>query len=192
VLQKLKSKWRQSTSSSGSSSSSTGSKSSLDSFCMQAEWYKPLYNRAQSEEWLKSKEIGVFLIRTSESYQHTHVLSLKVPKYMNPAEIAHYLLVRDEKTNTYCVNGFNYKQFSDLSSLVTHCSLMRDILPVMLNLQFYQLDQVSSNGRECDFIYYFTSTTTSTTTSTSSLTSTISSESNFSDLSDDSVTQLFD
>lgn len=141
------------------------------------EWYRDSYNRVQAEEYLKMKEIGVFVVRRSESYQDSFVLSVKVPRFVNLSLVSHYLVVKNAQTGTYCVRGFETKQFADLTALVTHCSLMRDVLPVILNLDYYNPDapsKIEFNKQDNDFIYYFTPTSVSTT-STSSLASTASS-----------------
>ena len=123
------------------------------------------------------KEVGVFVIRKSETHQDCFVLSVRVPKYMNPREISHYLVVSNSQKDSYCVKGFQ-KEFSDLKSLVTHCSLMRDIIPVMLNVEFFKQQEPVIEHRESDLIYCFFS---SPSTSTSSLASIISSQSELSD-----------
>lgn len=128
------------------------------------------------------KEIGVFVVRKSETQSDSFVLSVRVPKYLNPREVSHYLIVSNAAQDSFCVRGFQ-KEFSDLKSLVTHCSLMRDILPVMLNLDYYNNESsrrhvVQQERRENDLIYCFFS---SPSTSTSSLTSIISSQSELSD-----------
>lgn len=127
------------------------------------------------------KEIGVFVIRKSETHSDSYVLTVRVPKYLNSREVSHYLIISNADKDSYSVKGFQ-KEFADLKSLVTHCSLMRDILPVMLNVDFYktQLRQEENytERRENDLIYCFFS---SPSTSTSSLASIISSQSELSD-----------
>ena len=128
------------------------------------------------------KEIGVFVIRKSETHSDSYVLTVRVPKYLNSREVSHYLIISNADKDSYCVKGFQ-KEFTDLKSLVTHCSLMRDILPVMLNVDFYktqsrQEEENYTERRENDLIYCFFS---SPSTSTSSLASIISSQSELSD-----------
>jgi hypothetical protein len=77
----------------------------------------------------------VFIIRKSESKLNFYAISIRVPKYINETEISHYLI---EKTNKfYKIHGSD-KTFTNLTALVTHCSLVRDILPIILNLRYYQ------------------------------------------------------
>lgn len=121
---------------------------------VNSEWYKEFYNREQAENFLTTKEIGVFVIRRSETIKDSHVLSVRVPKYQNVHEISHYLIVKSKKG--YSIRGSTLKEFPDLTSLVTHCSLMRDVLPVMLNLDHYRSEDKSKRAN--DFFYYSSST----------------------------------
>lgn len=150
-------------------------------------WYKEKFTRQQADNYLQLKEIGVFIVRKSETNKNCHVLSVRVPKYINAAEISHYLILRSK--NGYCIKGLD-KHFDNLKSLITHCSIMRDMIPILLNLKYYnQLAGVDEyNKNKNNFMYYFTSTT--------SLGSTISSTSDFSedfelDLSTSSSINLF-
>ena len=59
------------------------------------------------------------------------------------------------------------KKFNDLISLVTHCSVMRDMLPVLLNLDFYRNESEKKKINE----YFYYSTSAGSTSSTSSLNS---------------------
>ena len=98
-------------------------------------WYLPTINREETENYLINKEIGVFIVRQSESQNNCFVLSVKVAKYLNANEVSHYLILQ---SSSFCfkLKGF-IKEFSDLKSLVTHCSVVRDMLPVLLNLNYY-------------------------------------------------------
>jgi len=145
------------------------------------QWYKSDYNREQAENYLLEHEIGTFVIRKSETIQECHVLSVKVPKYVNVSEISHYLIVKSKSTSlsslhqakskssksVYSVRGYN-KEFSDLKSLVTHCSFMRDIIPVTLNLEFYrERAEQQANHRHNDFFYYSSSASSLTASESS-------------------------
>lgn len=77
--------------------------------------------------------MGVFIIRKSESVLNGYVLSIKVPKYINPTMISHYLIIK--KLNKYILKGKD-KRFLDLNSLVTYFSLVRDTLPILLNVEY--------------------------------------------------------
>jgi hypothetical protein len=143
------------------------------------QWYKSDYNREQAENYLLAHEIGTFVIRKSETIQDCHVLSVKVPKYINASEISHYLIVKSKSTSlsslhqakkssksVYSVRGYN-KEFSDLKSLVTHCSFMRDIIPVTLNLEFYRERAEQQAGHRHNDFFYYSSSTSSLTASES-------------------------
>lgn len=129
-------------------------------------WYQENLTREEAEMQLFNEEIGVFLVRKSESIQDCYVLSVKVPKYINTIQVSHYLILKNK--TKYHMKGFGHKEFNDLNSLITHCSYMRDMLPVKLNLEFYQICSTKS-------IYNYKS---------ASLDSISSTQSDFSDLSE--------
>ena len=133
------------------------------------KWFKTEFTREDAEEYLKDKEIGVFVIRESETILDCYVLSVKCSKYIHYTganEISNYLIIKS--ADGFIIRG-NKKKFNDLVSLVTHCSLMRDMLPVLLNLDFYKSE--SEKKKLNDLFYYSTSTCSSATNSTSSLAS---------------------
>jgi hypothetical protein len=154
ILQKVKSAFR------------TSSRNSLN-IEPTPLWYKQDYNREQAEYYLSLKEIGVFVMRKSETIQDCHVLSVKVPKYINSNEISHYLIVKSKsaalqnKKSVYTMRGFT-KEFFDLKSLVTHCSFMRDMIPVALNLDFYREENEEILHKRNDFFYYSSSSSSLT------------------------------
>lgn len=133
-------------------------------------WYVDHMTREQAENLLITKEIGLFVVRRSETISGSYVLSVKVPKYINPTQVSHYLIIKTKKG--FCVKGSVHKEFQDIKSLVTHCSFMRDLIPICLNLDYYNDNKRKFN----EFIYYFNSTT--------SLDSISSSQSDFSDLNE--------
>lgn len=116
-------------------------------------WFVDNMTREQAELLLMSKEIGLFVVRKSETLSGCYVLSVKVPKYINAAQISHYLIVKSKKG--FCIKGSMHKEFQDIKSLVTHCSFMRDLIPICLNLDYYNDNKRKFN----EFIYYFNSTT---------------------------------
>lgn len=131
------------------------------------KWFKPEFTREDAEEFLSDKEIGVFIIRESETILDCYVLSVKCSKYIHYTgrnEISNYIIVKS--SDGFIIRG-NKKKFNDLVSLVTHCSLMRDMLPVLLNLDFYKSE--FEKNKLNDLFYYSTSSCTSATSSTSSL-----------------------
>lgn len=76
-------------------------------------------------------DIGSFLIRFSNSCKNCFALSIRVPYFANTSGVAHYLIIRNQ--NGYKLKGVD-KEFKTLRSLVTHYSVMQEILPVTLNI----------------------------------------------------------
>ena len=60
------------------------------------------------------------------------MLSVKVPIYINKTKISHYLILKENKKK-FILKGID-RNFLNLNHLVTYFSLLRDTLPVMLNL----------------------------------------------------------
>jgi tensin len=61
---------------------------------------------------------------------------VKVPKFTHESNIAHYLIEKvttSKHTSSYRIKG-TIKQFPTLVSLLTHHSVMPEILPITLNL----------------------------------------------------------
>ncbi len=84
---------------------------------------------------LQSADYGAFILRNSTTHSDCYALSVKVPKFTHESNIAHYLiekLIRHD-TSTYRIKG-TIKQFPTLLSLLTHHSVMPEILPITLNL----------------------------------------------------------
>ena len=141
-----------------------------------AEW-----RREEAEQWLADKPMGVFVIRRSETVAHSFVLSAKVPRYVTASQLSHYLIEARPATGVYVVKGFPHKEFADLESLVAHCSVMRDIFPVMLNAKYFEVDATTtpythhSEQHQHHHQFYYSSASSSASSSTSSLVSLISS-----------------
>ncbi len=116
-------------------------------------WLKNELTRDEARNYLMDKEIGVFIVRQSETIKDCFVLSVKVAKYINSNEISHYIIVNNQKRRSFMIRGF-YKEFSDLKSLVTHCSFIRDMLPVLLNLNFYRKEIMLYQDKMNDLNYF--------------------------------------
>jgi len=135
-----------------------------ESICINenGEWFKPRMTREEAELFLNNKQIGVFVVRQSESQNNSLVLSVKVPRYLNINEVSHYII--QHSRISFKLKGFD-KEFSDLKSLVTHCSVIRDMLPVLLCLDFYSshLDQTNDKftGLNKDNYMFYNSSTSS-------------------------------
>ncbi|CAF0900013.1 unnamed protein product [Brachionus calyciflorus] len=99
------------------------------------KWFHEKFTREESETFLSKQNVGVFVIRKSETIQNAFVLSVKVPIYVNNCQVSHYVIIQSK--NRVYMRGFQEKEFSDIQSLLTHCSYVRDMLPVQLDLDFY-------------------------------------------------------
>ncbi|XP_045446745.1 uncharacterized protein LOC123654932 [Melitaea cinxia] len=121
------------TSSSGESSCSANNNSArpLEPELRHAPWFQQGIPREIALEVLGAAAPGAFLVRGSTTQAGCLALSLRVPRAFAPAGIAHYLILRTPKG--YKIKGFT-KEFSSLSALVTHHSVMPELLPVPLRL----------------------------------------------------------
>ncbi|CRL06792.1 CLUMA_CG019489, isoform A [Clunio marinus] len=94
-----------------------------------APWFQAGLPREISLEILSRQNPGAFLVRQSESKMGCFALSLRVPP---PApKVAHYLIMRTQRG--FKIKGFT-KEFSSLRALITHHSVMKELLPIPLNL----------------------------------------------------------
>ncbi|KAL0833099.1 hypothetical protein ABMA28_001209 [Loxostege sticticalis] len=97
----------------------------------QAPWFQQGIPREIALEVLSSQPVGSFLVRGSTTQAGCYALSVRVPRDFQPAGIAHYLILRTPKG--YKIKGFT-KEFTSLSALVTHHSVMPELLPAPLRL----------------------------------------------------------
>ncbi|KAM7354996.1 EGFR adapter protein-like isoform 1-T3 [Cochliomyia hominivorax] len=94
-----------------------------------APWFQAGIPRDISLEVLSKKNPGAFLVRQSNTKPGCFALSLRVPP---PApKVAHYLILRTPRG--YKIKGFT-KEFSSLRALITHHSVMPELLPIPLSL----------------------------------------------------------
>ncbi|XP_031619743.1 uncharacterized protein LOC116338542 isoform X2 [Contarinia nasturtii] len=119
-----------------------------------APWFQAGLPREISLEVLSRKSPGAFLVRQSSTKPGCFALSLRVPP---PApKVAHYLILRTSQG--YKIKGFT-KEFSSLRALITHHSVMPELLPVPLSLPRPQnvvperrhLDDFDTYGSLTDF-----------------------------------------
>jgi len=84
---------------------------------------------------LQQADYGAFILRNSTTQRDCYALSLKVPKFTHDSNIVHYLIEKTIANNSpsYRIKG-TAKQFPTLLSLLTHHSVMPEILPITLNL----------------------------------------------------------
>jgi len=148
LIQKLKSSFK----------SSSKSEHTLDE--EHHDWYMPTMTREETQTFLSNKQIGVFIVRKSESQGNCLVLSIKVARFLNVNEVSHYII--QQTRGSFKLKGF-VKEFPDLSALVTHCSVIRDMLPVLLNLKYYShglvcFEQDDRSRKEDNYMFYNSST----------------------------------
>uniref|UniRef100_A0A336MM69 CSON003583 protein n=1 Tax=Culicoides sonorensis TaxID=179676 RepID=A0A336MM69_CULSO len=95
-----------------------------------AAWYQEGLPREISLEVLAQQPPGAFLVRRSASKTGCFALSVRIPSPPGP-KVAHYLILRTSRG--YKIKGFT-KEFSTLRALITHHSVMPEMLPVPLSL----------------------------------------------------------
>ncbi|XP_037566768.1 tensin-2 [Dermacentor silvarum] len=100
----------------------------------EAPWYQAGIPREIALEVLSQEPIGSFLVRQSSTKPGCFALSLRVPRSVQPSGIAHYLIMHTNRG--YKIKGFT-KEFSTLTSLITHHSVMPELLPCPLSLYRY-------------------------------------------------------
>ncbi|XP_063698278.1 EGFR adapter protein-like [Culicoides brevitarsis] len=110
-----------------------------------ASWFQAGIPREISLEVLSRQPPGAFLVRQSTTKFGCFALSLRVPP---PApKVAHYLILRTIRG--YKIKGFT-KEFTSLTALITHHSVMPELLPVPLSLPRNYMNVSKQNG---DFEY---------------------------------------
>uniref|UniRef100_A0A182J2L5 SH2 domain-containing protein n=1 Tax=Anopheles atroparvus TaxID=41427 RepID=A0A182J2L5_ANOAO len=96
----------------------------------RASWFQAGLPRELSLEVLTQQSPGAFLVRRSATKHGCFALSLRVPPGPGP-KVVHYLIMKTERG--YKIKGFT-KEFSSLRALITHHSVMPEMLPVPLSL----------------------------------------------------------
>ncbi|XP_076318382.1 EGFR adapter protein-like [Tachypleus tridentatus] len=97
----------------------------------EAAWFQAGIPREIVQELLANEPVGSFMVRNSTSKPGCFALSLRVPLTFQPSGIAHYLILKTFRG--YKIKGFT-KEFSTLSALITHHSVMPELLPCLLSL----------------------------------------------------------
>ncbi|KAF5299142.1 hypothetical protein FQA39_LY02315 [Lamprigera yunnana] len=110
-----------------------------------APWFQAGIPREITLEVLGQEPVGAFMVRESTTKQGCYALSLRVPRSFQPSGIAHYLIIRTNKG--FKIKGFT-KEFSTLTSLITHHSVMPELLPCPLSLSRYNPSFVKSDSRK--------------------------------------------
>ncbi|XP_071043920.1 uncharacterized protein [Parasteatoda tepidariorum] len=99
-----------------------------------APWFQAGIPREIALEILNQEPVGSFMVRESTSKPGCFALSLRVPREYHRSGIAHYLILRTHRG--YKIKGFT-KDFTTLSALITHHSVMPELLPCPLSLSRY-------------------------------------------------------
>ena len=99
----------------------------IEAKTLSASWFCPRMSRFQAENFLKNSPVGSFVVRNSSSQNSSYVLSLRAPG----VTVQHYLILSSQ--SEVKISG-SKKVFSSLSSLVTHLSIMKEILPCRLTV----------------------------------------------------------
>ncbi|XP_064459267.1 uncharacterized protein LOC135369689 isoform X2 [Ornithodoros turicata] len=99
-----------------------------------APWFQAGIPREIALEVLGQEPIGSFMVRKSTTKPGCFALSLRVPRSFQPTGISHYLIMHTNKG--YKIKGFT-KEFTTLTSLITHHSVMPELLPCPLSLYRY-------------------------------------------------------
>ncbi|KAL5291018.1 hypothetical protein ACFFRR_010433 [Megaselia abdita] len=102
-----------------------------DSDLKDAPWFQAGISRQIALEVLQSESAGSFLVRKSNSKPGCYALSLRLQSPPGP-KVAHYIIVRTS-TKGFKIKGFR-KEFNTLSALITHHSVMPELLPLPLSL----------------------------------------------------------
>ena len=97
----------------------------IEARTVSASWFCPKMSRFQAENFLKNSPVGSFVVRNSSSQNSSYVLSLRAPG----VTVQHYLIFSGQKDVK--ISGSS-KVFPSLFSLVTHLSIMKEILPCRL------------------------------------------------------------
>lgn len=113
-----------------------------------APWFQAGIPREITLEVLGQEPIGSFIVRESTTKPGCFALSLRVPKDFQNSGIAHYLIMRTNKG--YKIKGFT-KEFSSLTALITHHSVMPELLPCPLSLSRHNPSPAKDEDGNKDF-----------------------------------------
>ncbi|XP_059153838.1 uncharacterized protein LOC131939516 [Physella acuta] len=94
-------------------------------------WYQAGLPREIALDILQQEDVGSFIVRDSSTHPGCFALSVRVPKYENASGISHYLILRTHRGVK--LKGLD-KEWSTLTALVTHHTVMREMLPCTLRL----------------------------------------------------------
>lgn len=98
----------------------------------EAWWFQAGIPREVALELLAKEPLGAFIVRGSTTQAGCYALSVRVPRDHSGSGIAHYLIMKKEN-GTYHIKGFP-KEFPSLTALITHHSVLPELLPCPLLL----------------------------------------------------------
>ncbi|XP_041377985.1 uncharacterized protein LOC121390269 [Gigantopelta aegis] len=102
-----------------------------DESLRHAPWYQAGIPREIALEILQQEDVGSFIVRDSTTHPGCFALSVRVPKFENANGISHYLVLKTQRGVK--LKGLD-KEWSNLTALVTHHTVMREMLPCTLRL----------------------------------------------------------
>ncbi|XP_059476882.1 SH2 domain-containing protein 5-like [Neocloeon triangulifer] len=114
---------------------------------LAAPWFQAGIPREIALEVLAQEPVGSFMVRESTTKIGCYALSLRVPRDFQPSGIAHYLILRTNRG--YRIKGFT-KEFSSMMALITHHSVMPELLPCPLSLSRYNPSFARPSAGEAD------------------------------------------
>lgn len=97
----------------------------------QAPWYQAGIPREIALEILQQEDVGSFIVRDSTTHPGCFALSVRVPKFENTSGITHYLILKTQRGVK--LKGLD-KEWPTLTALVTHHTVMPEMLPCTLRL----------------------------------------------------------
>ncbi|CAL8071968.1 unnamed protein product [Calicophoron daubneyi] len=103
-------------------------------FLQRAPWYRAFLPREVAFELLAREEVGSFLVRNSTTHPDCCALSVRVPLEENPIGITHYLIQRTK--HGMRLKGLD-KEWPSLRALITHLTVIPEMLPCPLRLPLY-------------------------------------------------------
>ncbi|CAL4130290.1 unnamed protein product [Meganyctiphanes norvegica] len=112
-----------------------------------AAWFQAGIPREIALEVLSREPVGAFMVRESTSKPGCYALSLRVPRDFTVSGIAHYLIVKN--CNGYKIKGFT-KEFTTLTALITHHSVMPEFFPCPLSLSRYNPTFTNNDQNRAD------------------------------------------
>ncbi|CAH8663408.1 unnamed protein product [Dicrocoelium dendriticum] len=115
----------------------------------QAPWFQGLLPRELAFELLAQKEVGSFLVRNSATHPDCCALSVRVPTQDNSSGITHYLI-----QHTPCgvrLKGLD-KEWPSLHALITHLTVIPEMLPCPLRLSTCTSNPVFTQADERPFV----------------------------------------